>query len=60
MPHKKISLKQLAAYLGLNFCLSLALGSAYVFFTGTHPLELAFVITALVSNLKFPRISNNL
>ena len=42
--------KRLAAFLLLNFCLSLAIGGGYVFFAGGHPLELAYVGAALVSN----------
>ncbi len=47
---KKTDLKRLAYFLGLNFCLSLLIGTAYLFFAGSHPLELAFVSVALVSN----------
>lgn len=47
---KKTDLKRLAYFLGLNFCLSLLIGAAYLFFAGSHPLELAFVGVALVSN----------
>jgi len=47
---EKPCFKRLALFLGLNFLLSLLIGTAYLFFAGTHPLELAFVFTALVSN----------
>ena len=47
---KKTDLKRLAVLLGFNFCLSLFISSAYAFFAGSHPLELAFVGAALVSN----------
>ena len=41
---------RLGAYLGLNFLLSLLVCLSYIFFAGTHPLELAFASAALVSN----------
>lgn len=41
---------RLAAYLGLNFLLSLLICSFFLLFAGGHPLELAFVLVALVSN----------
>jgi hypothetical protein len=47
---KKPDFKRLYYFLGLNFCLSLFIGTAYLFFAGTHPLELAFAGAALVSN----------
>lgn len=47
---KKNDFKRFAYFLGLNFCLSLLIGTAYLFFTGSHPLELTFVSIALVSN----------
>ena len=47
---KKPDFKRLAVFLGLNFCLSLFTGLAYLFFAGTHPLGLAFACAALVSN----------
>ena len=47
---KKPGFKRLAFFLGFNFGLSLLICSAYLFFAGTHPLELAFVSAALVSN----------
>ena len=50
MTSKKPYFKRLAAFLALNFCLSLVVCTAYVFFAGTYPLELAFVCAALVSN----------
>ena len=43
-------LKRFAAFLALNFCLSLAVSSFFLFFAGRHPLELAFAAVALVSN----------
>jgi hypothetical protein len=46
--NKKIGL--FAAFMGLNFCLSLVIGTAYIFFSGHSPLELFFIVTALVSN----------
>ncbi|MBI4351874.1 MAG: sulfatase-like hydrolase/transferase [Elusimicrobia bacterium] len=42
--------KRLAAFLGLNFCLTLAVCSGFLFFAGGHPLSLAFAGAALVSN----------
>ncbi|HAT71320.1 MAG TPA: hypothetical protein DCS63_00710 [Elusimicrobia bacterium] len=42
--------KRLAVYLALNFCLSLAICSSFLFFTGGHPVELAFAGAVLVSN----------
>lgn len=42
--------KRFWAFLGLNFCLSLVIGSGFLFFAGGHPLELAYVCAALVSN----------
>ncbi|MBI5744190.1 MAG: sulfatase-like hydrolase/transferase [Elusimicrobia bacterium] len=42
--------RRLAAFLGLNFSLSLALCAGFLLFTGGHPLELAFAGAALVSN----------
>jgi len=42
--------KRFWAFLGLNFCLSLFIGAGFIFFAGGHPLELAFVCAALVSN----------
>lgn len=45
-----LSYKRLAAFLGLNFCLSLVICAGFLFFAGGHPLELAYVSAALVSN----------
>ncbi|OGS12395.1 MAG: hypothetical protein A2234_02850 [Elusimicrobia bacterium RIFOXYA2_FULL_58_8] len=42
--------KRFAVFLGLNFCLSLVIGSFFLFFTGGHPLELVYAGAALVSN----------
>jgi len=42
--------KRFAVFLGLNFCLALAVSSYFLLFTGGHPLELVFAATALVSN----------
>jgi len=50
MASEKINFKRLAAFLGLNFCLSLAICAVFLAFTGGHPLELAYVSAALVSN----------
>jgi hypothetical protein len=50
MDFKKTGFKRLAAFLGLNFCLSLAICAVFLVFTGGHPLELAYVVAALVSN----------
>ena len=50
MAFEKMELKRLAAFLGLNFCLSLAICAVFLFFAGGHPLELAYVSAALVSN----------
>ncbi|HNW42968.1 MAG TPA: sulfatase-like hydrolase/transferase [Elusimicrobiales bacterium] len=50
MATEKPGFKRLAVFLGLNFCLSLAVSSIYLFFAGGHPLELAYVSAALVSN----------
>ena len=50
MVFEKINFKRLAAFLGLNFCLSLAICASLLFFTGGHPLELAYAGAALVSN----------
>ena len=50
MIFRKINFKQLAVFLGLNFCLSLAICAFFLFFTGGHPLELAYAAAALVSN----------
>jgi uncharacterized protein len=44
------NLKRLAAFLGLNFLLSLAISSVYLFFTGGHPAELGYAAAAVVSN----------
>jgi membrane-anchored protein YejM (alkaline phosphatase superfamily) len=41
---------RLAAFLALNFCLSLLICASFLFFAGGHPLELVFVGSALVSN----------
>ena len=46
----KSAFKRLAAFLGLNFLLSLAICAGFLFFAGGHPLELAYVSAALVSN----------
>lgn len=48
--NEKPGLKRFAAFLGLNFCLSLGISAYFLLFTGGHPLELAYSITALVSN----------
>lgn len=45
-----VNLKRAAVFLGLNFCLSLAIGSFYLLYAGSHPLGLAFAALALVSN----------
>ena len=45
-----LSFRRLAAFLGLNFCLSLVICAGFLFFAGGHPLELAYVSAALVSN----------
>jgi len=50
MAFKKTDFKRLAAFLGLNFCLSLAICAVFLLFAGGHPLELAYVSAALVSN----------
>jgi membrane-anchored protein YejM (alkaline phosphatase superfamily) len=42
--------KRFAAFLGLNFCLSLAICSVFLLFAGNHPLSLAYAAAALVSN----------
>ncbi len=47
---KNPDFKRLAFFLGYNFCLSLFISLAYLFFAGSHPLELTFVGAALVSN----------
>ena len=47
---RKTGFKRLYYFLGWNFCLSLVIGLAYLFFAGSHPLELAYVSAALVSN----------
>lgn len=46
----KTNLKFAAVFLGLNFLLSLGIGSFFLFFAGSHPLALAFAALALVSN----------
>lgn len=48
--NKDLSHKRLAAFLGLNFCLSLVICSGFLFFAGGHPLELIYIGAALVSN----------
>ncbi len=50
MTLKKPDLKRLAAFLGLNFCLSLVICAGFLLYAGGHPLELAYVSAALVSN----------
>ncbi|MDD5209802.1 MAG: sulfatase-like hydrolase/transferase [Elusimicrobiales bacterium] len=50
MTLKKPDFKRLAAFLGLNFCLSLLICAGFLFYAGGHPLELAYVSAALVSN----------
>lgn len=45
-----LNFRRLAAFLGLNFCLSLVICSGFLFFAGGHPLELAYAGAALVSN----------
>ncbi|PJA11627.1 MAG: hypothetical protein COX65_10025 [Elusimicrobia bacterium CG_4_10_14_0_2_um_filter_56_8] len=50
MGYEKPDLRRLWAFLGLNFLLSLAICSVFLLFAGGHPLELAYVSTALVSN----------
>lgn len=45
-----VNYKRAAAFLALNFCLSLAIGSFFLFYAGSHPLGLAFAALALVSN----------
>lgn len=42
--------KRLGVFLGLNFCLSLLIGSFYLLFAGKHPLGFSFAVLALVSN----------
>ncbi|MDD2805095.1 MAG: sulfatase-like hydrolase/transferase [Elusimicrobiales bacterium] len=42
--------KRFAAFLGLNFCLSLVICSFFLLFAGSHPLGLAYAGAALVSN----------
>ncbi|MEI7529437.1 MAG: hypothetical protein WCK76_10890, partial [Elusimicrobiota bacterium] len=46
----KPDFKRLSAFLWLNFGLSLAVCSLLLFFTGGHPLEMLYTVTALVSN----------
>jgi len=46
----KPDFKRFAAFLGLNFCLSLAICSVFLLFAGSHPLGLAYAAAALVSN----------
>ncbi|MHB0996664.1 MAG: sulfatase-like hydrolase/transferase [Elusimicrobiales bacterium] len=46
----KDNLKRSAAFLALNFCLSLAIGAFFLLYAGSHPLGLAFAVLALVSN----------
>lgn len=50
MVKTKPSFKRLAAFLGLNFCLSLFICSAFLFFSGGQPLELVYLSAALFSN----------
>ncbi len=50
MASKKPDFKRLTAFLGLNFLLSLAICAVFLVFAGGHPLELAYVSAALVSN----------
>ena len=50
MTLEKPGFKRLAAFLGLNFCLSLLICSGFLLYAGGHPLELAYVSAALVSN----------
>jgi len=46
----KPNFKRFAAFLGLNFCLSLAICSVFLLYAGSHPLGLAYAGAALVSN----------
>lgn len=48
--HEKPGWGRWAAWLGLNFCLSAAVGSIFLSFTGGHPAELLFAALALFSN----------
>ena len=47
---RKTGFISLASFLGLNFLLSLALGLGYFVFVGARPAEIAFSITAYLSN----------
>jgi hypothetical protein len=47
---KKAGFLSLAGFLGCNFLLSLFIGSGYFLFVGSHPVELAFAVTAYLSN----------
>ena len=47
---KKSGFISLASFLGLNFLLSLVIGLGYFMFVGPHPAEIAFSITAYLSN----------
>jgi hypothetical protein len=41
---------RLAAFMALNFCLSVLIGTSYIFFAAHSPFELVFIVTALISN----------
>ena len=47
---KRYGFLSLAAFLGFNFLLSLAIGLGYFMFVGSHPAEIAFSIAAYLSN----------
>ena len=47
---KKHGFLSLAAFWGLNFLTSLVIGLGYFLFVGAHPAEIAFSITAYLSN----------
>lgn len=47
---KKNGFISLAAFLGLNFILSLVIGLGYFMFVGARPAEIAFAVTAYLSN----------
>jgi len=46
----KNNLQRSGLLLAFNFCLSLLIGSFFLFFAGSHPAGLAFAVLALVSN----------
>ncbi|MFA6434053.1 MAG: sulfatase-like hydrolase/transferase [Elusimicrobiales bacterium] len=47
---KKHGFISLASFLSLNFLLSLLIGLGYFMFVGSHPVEIAFSVTAYLSN----------